>query len=113
MAAERPTLPALDVRPLTRERWPDLERLFGEKGGYGGCWCMWFRMTRAEFSRQAGEGTRRAMRQLVESDHVPGLLAYADGEPVGWCSLGPRAAFGALQRSRTLKPAGEQAAWSI
>ncbi len=53
------------------------------------------------------------MRQLVESDHVPGLLAYADGEPVGWCSLGPREAFGALQRSRTLKPVDEQPAWSI
>src|SRR5690606_32344484 len=37
------------AHPLTPERWPDFERLFGRAGGYGGCWCMWFRQTGKEY----------------------------------------------------------------
>ncbi len=113
MRPDTKPLPSVEMRPLTPERWRNLEALFGEKGAYGGCWCMWFRMTQAEFSRQAGEGTKRAMRGIVDSGEVPGLLAYTDGEPIGWCSLGPRQAFGRLQRSRTLKAVDEQPVWSI
>ena len=44
----------LDIHPLTPDRWDDFEELFGERGAYGGCWCMWWRITRAEFERQKG-----------------------------------------------------------
>jgi GNAT superfamily N-acetyltransferase len=36
------------------------------------------------------------MRDLVKTDVWVGLLAYADGEPVGWCSVAPRSTFPAL-----------------
>jgi hypothetical protein len=29
-----------EVYPVTADRWPDLEALFGPKGRYAGCWCM-------------------------------------------------------------------------
>ena len=32
---------ALDIQPLTPDRWSDLEALFGKQGAYSGCWCMW------------------------------------------------------------------------
>src|SRR5262245_14820805 len=28
------------IHPLTPERWPDLEQLFGPRGACAGCWCM-------------------------------------------------------------------------
>lgn len=99
--------------PLTPDRWPDFERLFGERGAVGGCWCMWWRLTGSEFERQKGEGNRQAMKAIVESGEVPGLLAYAGDKPVAWCSVAPREHFPRLQRSPILKPIDETAVWSI
>jgi len=108
------TLPVLGFHPLTPDRWPDLERLFGPRGAIGGCWCMWRRLTRSEFDRQRGAGTRRAFRQIVGSSDVPpGLLAYVGDKPVGWCAVAPRSEYPALNRSRVLKPVDDRPVWSV
>jgi len=99
--------------PLTAERWADFETLFGPRGAYGGCWCMWWRRTRAEFQEQQGEGNRQAIHEIVDRGEVPGILAYADGEPAGWCSVAPREQFASLNRSRVLRPLDDQAVWSL
>jgi GNAT superfamily N-acetyltransferase len=83
----------LDVRPVTSDRWNDLLALFGERGAYSGCWCMWFRVRPRDWKRNGNEGNRAAMEAIVADDRVPGLLAYRDGEPVGWMSVAPREAF--------------------
>lgn len=103
----------LDVHPLTAERWKDLERLFGPRGACGGCWCMWWRLKRSEFEKQKGAGNKRALRKIVASGQVPGLLAYVDREPIGWCSVAPRESFPVLERSRVLKRVDDRAVWSI
>ncbi|HXF36329.1 MAG TPA: GNAT family N-acetyltransferase, partial [Actinomycetota bacterium] len=90
------------VHPVTPERWDDLVRLFGERGAYGGCWCMFFRLPRPAFDRGArdgGAGNRAALRSFVADGRIPGLLAYAGDEPVGWVSVAPREEFGRVQRS--------------
>ncbi len=74
---------------------------------------MWWRRTRADFMAGKGEGNRGAIRALVESGEVPGLLAYSGGRPVGWVSLGPRGGFSRLARSRTLAPVDDQPVWSV
>src|SRR5437588_5223369 len=89
--------------PLTTGRWPDLERLFGPRGACAGCWCMWWRIPRAQFDRQKGAENREALRRLVESGAELGLIAYAGGEPAGWCAVAPRETFPQLERSRILK----------
>lgn len=104
---------ALEYHPLTPERWDDFERLFGPKGACGGCWCMFERIPRAQFARQSGQGNKEAMRAIVASGEVPGLLAYAAGEPVGWCAIEPRETYGTLRRSRILKPVDDQPVWSL
>ena len=103
----------LKFQPLTPERWADLEELFGSKGAYGGCWCMWWRVTRSKFTEQQSEGNRRAMKKIVSAGEIAGLLAYADGKPVGWCSVAPREAFPALDRSPVLKRIDDEPVWSI
>ncbi len=113
MPAEAEPTPALTFRPLTAERWPDLEALFGEHGAYAGCWCMWWRVTRAQFQQQKGAGNKRAMRGIVASGEVPGILAYAGSQPVGWCAVAPRDSYPSLNRSRTLKRVDDEPAWSI
>ncbi len=108
-------MPSLDLafRPVTPERWSDLETLFGPRGACGGCWCMYWRLRRSEFEQFKGEGNRQFLKSIVDSGEVPGLLAYHDGKPVGWVSVGPRPAFSALERSRILKPVDEQPVWSV
>ncbi|MFL5341008.1 MAG: GNAT family N-acetyltransferase [Gemmataceae bacterium] len=99
--------------PLTADRWPDLERLFGERGGCGGCWCMTWRLPRAEFVRGKGAGNRLALQTIVETNERPGVLAYTGDEPVGWCAVAPRPVYVALQRSRVLAPVDDKPVWSI
>jgi GNAT superfamily N-acetyltransferase len=99
--------------PATLERWNDLEELFGDNGACGGCWCMSWRIPRAEFNRNKGEGNRSALRERVETGPPPGVLAYADGRPVGWCAVAPREAYPALDRSRLFQPVDAQPVWSI
>src|SRR3546814_19756885 len=74
----------LEFRPLTRETWPDFERLFGPNGACAGCWCMWWRLPRSEFRRRSGEGNRLAFRQLVEDGPPPGVIPYDRDTPAGW-----------------------------
>ncbi len=105
--------PDLEVHPVTPERWPDLEKLFGPCGADGGCWCMWFRLRRMEFDRNSGKENKRALKQLVDSGEPPGLLGYVDGEPAGWVSLAPRKRFAHLEHSRKLKKVDERPVWSI
>ena len=103
----------LVFKPVTTVEWPDLQRLFGPNGADGGCWCMWWRMKRSEFDRKHGEENRRAMGSIIRSGEVPGLLAYQDNDPIGWCSVAPREAFPVLDRSPVLKRVDDQLVWSI
>jgi GNAT superfamily N-acetyltransferase len=105
--------PALEFRPVTPERWGDLEKLFGKRGASSGCWCMWWRLPRAQFQQQAGQKNKEALKAIVDSGEPPGLLAYAEGEAIAWCSVGPRPVFGALERSRTLKRVDDAPVWSV
>lgn len=105
--------PVLEIQPLTPDRWSDFEKLFGARGAYGGCWCMWWRTTRKEFEANQGDGNRQAMKNLVGSGKVPGLIGYLGDEPAVWCALGPREDFASIGRSRVLKSIDDQPVWSL
>jgi GNAT superfamily N-acetyltransferase len=104
---------ATEVVPVTAGRWDDVVRLFGPSGAYSGCWCMWWRESAKDFDRNGNAGNRRAMRALVRGGRVPGLLAYREGEPVGWVSVAPRQEFPRIERSPTLKPIDDRPVWSV
>ena len=113
MSGGRISASNLTVRPLTPDRWSDLERLFGPRGACGGCWCMWWRETHAEFERRKGAGNKRAMSRIVSSGEVPGIIGYIGDEPVAWCSIAPRDRFPRLERSRILKRIDDEPVWSV
>jgi GNAT superfamily N-acetyltransferase len=103
----------LEVRPVTAERWNDLERLFGPSGAYSGCWCMYLRIKASEWEANGNAGNRSAMKAIVEEGRVPGLLAYRDGEPAGWVSVAPRTEYGRVERSPVTRSVDDRPAWSI
>ena len=74
---------------------------------------MWWRLKRSEFAMGTGQKNRRMMKRIVDSGEVPGLLAYADGIPVGWCSVAPRDVYPVLDRSWTLKRVDHEPVWSV
>ena len=108
------TAPArIEIHPLTAERWDDLVALFGERGAYSGCWCTYWRVPHSEFDALDEPAKKKILHRLAVKGPVPGLLAYADGEPVGWCSIAPRPEYAALERSRVYKRIDNEPVWSI
>ena len=114
-----PTRPALSIEPLTPERWPDLEAIFMARGCSVArqCWCMYYRHSGAQPAPPCGlsraEVNRRALRELVDTGVPTGLIAYRDGAPVGWVSMGPREDYAKLGRSPVMKPVDDQPVWAI
>jgi GNAT superfamily N-acetyltransferase len=104
---------ALEIEPATADRWADIVALFGRRGACGGCWCMYWRRSAAEYERGKGQGNRDALRRLVAGGATPGLLAYAGGAPVGWCAVGPRETYPRLERARVLKRIDDRPVWSV
>ena len=104
---------AIRCLPATPARWPDLEGLFGAQGACAGCWCMWPRLPAAEFRSGRGAGNRRALKRLVVRGACPGIIAYRGRTPVGWCAVGPREAYGRLERSRVMVRVDDRPAWSV
>ena len=106
----------LTVRPLSRDDWPQILGLFGEKGACGGCWCMWWRLPRGGklWEESKGAKNKRAFKRLVTTGQACGCLAFAaDGEPVGWCCVGPRADFPRLERVKALQTDWTEHTWSV
>ncbi|HEY8743054.1 MAG TPA: GNAT family N-acetyltransferase [Chloroflexota bacterium] len=54
-----------------------------------------------------------ALQGLVRQGVPVGVLAYLDGEPVGWCSVAPRESYGALERYRALARVDDVPVWSV
>jgi hypothetical protein len=103
----------LKCYPLTPDRWHDFELLFGPRGAYGGCWCMWWRLSRKQFEQQQGAANKQAMKALVDTGTVPGILGYYADSVAAWCSVARREDFPSLNRSRILKPIDNLPVWSI
>jgi predicted GNAT family acetyltransferase len=79
------------IVPVTPERWPDFEDLFGKQGACYGCWCTHFRLPPAARRENDRERNKDHIRVRIETGPPPGLLAFQDGKAVGWMQVGPRA----------------------
>ena len=110
----------LAVRPLTPQRFGDLEAIFEAKGCSvaRGCWCMYYRVSGKGDLTRPGPGARTqrkksALQALAAKDPPPGLIGYRGMTPVGWVSLGPRADYAKLAKSPVMRPVDEQPVWAI
>ncbi|MBX2854935.1 MAG: GNAT family N-acetyltransferase [Rhodobacteraceae bacterium] len=104
----------IQIVEASPERWADFEQLMGpDKGGSGGCWCMLWRLRKKDFESLSRTDRRDEMRGHFSADNPPGLLAYHDDAPIGWCSIAPREELPRLESSRILKPVDDQPVWSV
>lgn len=88
----------LAIRPLTPDRWPALQDLFGENGACSGCWCTYWRIG-SSYRQRPRDENKAAFREIVKRGPPVGLLACDDDVAVGWCQLTPRDALPWLDRS--------------
>lgn len=107
----------LDIKPLTPERLPDLASLFEQGGDPKYCWCAYFRIRGFDFSSGSKARHRKVMETAAHEGaregRAPGLVAYQDGETVGWVSVGPREDYERLAYSKVLAPVDDKPVWSI
>jgi GNAT superfamily N-acetyltransferase len=107
------------VVPAGEAPWEDVARVFGTRGDPAGCWCQWFRMPAAAFKAASRDELRERMRDQTHRHPSPGMLAYLDTEPVGWCAVAPRSEYPLLARSRIAQAGADPGAasdpdlWSV
>jgi GNAT superfamily N-acetyltransferase len=102
-----------DTRPVTPDRVDDFVTVANPNRRASHCWCLSHRLGAREVSA-LGDGSREsAFRALCDRQNPPGVLGYDDGEPVGWCSIGPRSENTRLTGSRLIRPLDELPVWSI
>ena len=83
----------------------DLQAVFGARGSAAFCQCQRYKLRPREAFRKfpVEERARRLSEQTAcghpESDTTSGLVAYLDGEPVGWCAVEPHSAYEGLARN--------------
>ncbi|WP_042118249.1 GNAT family N-acetyltransferase [Rhizobium etli] len=80
----------LRFEPVTADRWNDFETLFGPQGAFYNCWCVALRLPHAMRTTMTADERKAHMRERIEAGPPPGILYYADGQPVAWVQVGPR-----------------------
>lgn len=102
----------LEIVPLDAGRRADFHRLHGDCNDAGWCACAarWVPTWGGWGDRTAAENRELRDALFARGEH-DGLLAYADGEPVGWCQLGPRDRLAKLARQLALTP--DPGAWAV
>ena len=92
------TTPKVTIIPANEASWEDLQTVLGTRGDPPRCQCQRYRMQPGESWASVGaEELGFRLRTQTdcghpESDSTSGLVAYLDGEPVGWCAVAPRSA---------------------
>jgi GNAT superfamily N-acetyltransferase len=86
----------LRIVPANEATWEDLQAIFGVRAI---CWCQRYKMQPREgciYGAGAAKLAPRLREQTAcgqpDSATTTGLVAYLDGEPVGWCAVDPRSA---------------------
>lgn len=89
-----------DVRPATPDRWDDIVAVMGTRGDPSRCWCQYFHRRGRDWATATPASNRdRLCGQIGTATVPPGVLAYAEDAPVGWCQVAPKADFGRLLHS--------------
>lgn len=89
----------ISVVPANEASWEDIQAVLGTRGEPSRCQCQRYKMQPGESWASVGaEELARRLRTQTDSGHAEsgttsGLVAYLDGEPVGWCAVEARTAY--------------------
>jgi GNAT superfamily N-acetyltransferase len=104
----------VEVRPATAETFEDVATILApKKHDAPVCWCLSYRVPNAEYKTLSGRDRPDRLRDFCERDPSPGVVAYVDEAPAGWCSFGPRSSLPRLANSRTIPKIDDLPVWSV
>jgi GNAT superfamily N-acetyltransferase len=117
--------PTISIVPANEASCDDLQAVFGTRGPAHTCQCQRYKLRPREAFRSfpIEERTHR-LRAQTECGHpdastTAGLVAYLDGEPVGWCAVEPRPAYTGLVRNNRVpwegrdEDKGDDSVWAV
>jgi GNAT superfamily N-acetyltransferase len=110
------TLPgggALRCVPATAAWFDDFAAVIGDRGGPGGCWCMFWRLRNDEWRTVDATQRKVELAELFATSPPPGVLAYLDDRPAGWCAIAPRSEYPRMQSSPTFGPLDDTPSWAV
>jgi GNAT superfamily N-acetyltransferase len=100
-------VPGLTTAPA---EWTDVETLFSLPGEPSRCWCRYFALTGPDYSALEPAARKAQLQEKFDgASPAPGVLAFRDGQPVGWCAVEPRTCYPRVLRSRVLRLADASA----
>ncbi|MBA3417721.1 MAG: GNAT family N-acetyltransferase [Geodermatophilaceae bacterium] len=108
------TAGGITVVPANEASWEDLQTVFGTRGDASRCQCQRYKLRpRESFASFPAEERADRLRQQTDCGHrgsgtTSGLVAYLEGEPVGWCAVEPRTAYAGLVRNYRVPWAGRR-----
>ncbi|MFW7414632.1 GNAT family N-acetyltransferase [Demequina sp. SO4-18] len=111
-----PGTAAIAVVPATQERWQDVRAILGPKSlDTPACWCLAMRLSAGDprIKDQPARARADTLYELCGEDIPPGVLAYREGQAVGWCSVSPRASYHRLVHSRVIPSLDDEPVWSV
>lgn len=97
--------PEITVVPANEATWEQLQTVFGKRGGAAQCQCQRTKLGDGQWWHMSVEARAQLLREDTDCGHpeaeqTSGLVAFLDGEPVGWCAVEPRTAYRRLLNSR-------------
>ena len=105
---------SIEVTAATIDRFDDLATMLGpqRRPDASVCWCLSHRVDSRTDRELVGPARGEYVRTLCTTRTGPGVLAYDDGEVVGWAALAPRAEL-PFARSRKIPHVDDLAVWSV
>jgi GNAT superfamily N-acetyltransferase len=104
---------SLDVKPATTARFDDVAAMLGPKNPDSSvCWCLSHRLDSKLNTALVGPARGEYVRKLCRRKVAPGVLAYDDGEVVGWAAVAPRSEL-PFERSTKIPHVDDLPVWSV
>jgi GNAT superfamily N-acetyltransferase len=114
---------SLAIVPANESSWEDLRAIFGDRGYTARCQCQMFKIGHYHWTDTPLVVRMERMRAETHCGYpsaptTSGLVAYLDGEPVGWVAVEPRPNYPRLPPPRTVLEArgedkGDESVWAV
>lgn len=103
----------MDIEVLPATEFDDVATLVGPKKPTSNvCFCLSYRIGSKENVALKGEARADRVRELCHQEPPPGVIAYIDGEPVGWAAVHPRSDT-SFARNRLIPHLDDLEVWSL
>lgn len=112
----------LTILPANQASWDDLLAVLGPARCHGNpCYCQRFKIYGRDWSVVSDQQRAERLRAQTQcgdpaASQTSGLVAWLDGEPVGWCAVEPREAYTELMRRNWIwagRDEAEEGVWAV